>query len=137
MPITHAQGRQSRNLLLARLTDDQLRPLLPLLELVEAKVKDVLVRQNHAIEYVYFPSAGAYSCIVYMEDGSGVEVGTIGNEGFTNIEMLFDATLATQTVVCQVSGTSLRIRADDFRSVFGHARALTRILQCSGQAYLA
>lgn len=137
MPITLAQGRQCRNLLLSKLTDDQFRPLLPSLELVEAKVRDVLVRQNDPIEYVYFPSAGAYSCIVYMDDGSGVEVGTIGNEGFTNIEMLFDATIATQTVVCQVSGTSPRISADDFRSIVGNARALHRILQCSGQAYLA
>lgn len=137
MSITLTECRQSRNLLLAKLTDDQLRPLLPLLELVETNVKEVVVHQNQPIEYVYFPSAGAYSCIVYMEDGSGVEVGTIGNEGFTTVEMLFDATIATETVVCQVSGTGLRMSADDFRSVFGTARALTDILKCSGQAYLA
>jgi CRP-like cAMP-binding protein len=137
MPITLAQGRQSRNLLLAKLTDDQFRPLLPFLDLVEARVKEVLVRQDAPIEYVYFPSSGAYSCIVYMEDGAGVEVGTIGNEGFTNIEMLFDATIATETVVCQVSGSSLRMRAGDFRSVLRDARALSHILNCSGQAYLA
>ena len=137
MSITLAQGRQSRNLLLAKLTDDQLRPLLPLLEYVEMKVKEVLVRQNNPIEYVYFPSAGAYSCIVYLEDGSGVEVGTIGNEGFTNIEMLFDATLATETVVCQISGTSLRMHANDFRSVLDTSPALCQLLKRSGQAYLA
>jgi CRP-like cAMP-binding protein len=137
MSITLAQGRQSRNLLLAKLTDDQLRPLLPLLEIVETKVRDVLVRQNDPIDYVYFPSAGAYSCIVYMDDGSGVEVGTIGNEGFTNVEMLFDATISTITVVCQVSGTSLRMSANNFRSAFGNVQALNHILKCSGQAYLA
>jgi CRP-like cAMP-binding protein len=137
MSITLAQGRQCRNLLLAKLTDDELRPLLPLLEYVEMKVREVLVRQGDPIEYVYFPSAGAYSCIVYMEDGSGVEVGTIGNEGFTNIEMLFDATVATETVVCQISGTSLRMHANDFRSVLGTCPALCNLLKCSGQAYLA
>ena len=50
MSITLAQGRQSRNLLLAKLTDDQLRPLLPLLEFVETKVREGLVRQNNPIE---------------------------------------------------------------------------------------
>jgi CRP-like cAMP-binding protein len=137
MSITLAQGRQSRNHLLAKVTDEQFRPLLPLFDLVEKKVKDVLVRQGDPIKYVYFPSTGAYSCIVYMEDGSGVEVATVGNEGFANVEMLFDATLSTETVVCQVSGTSLRISADDFRTVIAEARALGKILKCSGQAYLA
>jgi CRP-like cAMP-binding protein len=137
MSITLAQGRQSQNHLLAKLTDEQFRPLLPFLDLVEIKVKDVLVRQGDPIKYVYFPSIGAYSCIVYMEDGAGVEVGTVGNEGFTNIEMLLDATIATETVVCQIAGTGLRISADDFRTVIPEARALSKILKCSGQAYLA
>jgi CRP-like cAMP-binding protein len=137
MSLTLAQGRQCQNHLLAKLTDDQFRPLLPFLDLVELKVKDILVRQGDPIEYVYFPGNGAFSCIVYMEDGSGVEVGTIGNEGFTNIEMLLDATIATETVVCQVSGTSLRMTANDFRTLIPDARALSKILKCSGQAYLA
>jgi CRP-like cAMP-binding protein len=137
MSITLAQGRQCQNHLLAKLTDEQFRPLLPFLDLVEIKLKDVLVRQGDPIEYVYFPSIGAFSCIVYMEDGSGVEVGTIGNEGFTTVEMLLDATIATETVVCQVSGTGLRISANDFRAVIPDARALSKILKCSGQAYLA
>jgi CRP-like cAMP-binding protein len=137
MSITLAQGRQCQNHLLAELTDEQFRPLLPFLDLVEIKLKDILVYQGDPIEYVYFPSIGAYSCIVYMEDGSGVEVGTIGNEGFTNIEMLLDATIATETVVCQIAGTSLRMSANDFRAVIPDARALSKILKCSGQAYLA
>jgi CRP-like cAMP-binding protein len=137
MAITLAQGRQCRNHLLAKLTDEQLRPLLPLFDLVEVKLKEILLRQGDPIEYVYFPSSGAYSCIVYMEDGSGVEIGTVGNEGFANMEMLLDATIATETVVCQIAGTSLRISADDFRKVFEEARALSKILKCSGQAYLA
>jgi CRP-like cAMP-binding protein len=137
MSITLAQGRQCQNHLLAKLTDEQFRPLLPFLDLVEIKLKEVLVRQGDPIEYVYFPSIGAFSCIVYMEDGSGVEVGTIGNEGFTTVEMLLDATIATETVVCQVSGASLRMSANDFRTVMPNARGLSKILKCSGQAYLA
>jgi CRP-like cAMP-binding protein len=137
MSITLAQGRQCRNQLLTKLTDEQFRPLLPFFDLVEFKLKDTLVRQGDPIEYVHFPSSGAYSCIVYMEDGSGVEVGTIGNEGFTTMEILLDATIAIETVVCQVTGTSLRMHANDFLSVLPEARAFTKILRCSGQAYLS
>ena len=74
--------------------------------------------------------------MTYLEDGSAVEVGTIGNESFTGIEMLLDATLATQTVVCQIGGPSLRMDAENFRRVIGGASALTRILRHSAQAYL-
>ena len=137
MSITLAQGRQFHNHLLAKLTDEQFKPLLSLFNLVENKVKDVLVRQGDPIQYVYFPCAGAYSCIMAMNDGSSVEVGTIGNEGFTNVEMLLDATISIETVVCQVAGASLRISANDFRTVISDARALNKILKCSGQAYLA
>jgi CRP-like cAMP-binding protein len=137
MAISLVQGRQCRNHLLAKLNEEQLRPLLPLFDLVEIKLKEILVRQGDPIKYVYFPSSGAYSCIVYMEDGSGVEIGTVGNEGFVNMEMLLDATIATETVVCQIAGTSLRIGADDFRTAFAEARALNKVLKCSGQAYLA
>ena len=137
MSITLVQGHQSHNHLLAKLTDEQFRPLLPFFDLVEIRLKDVLVRQGDSIEYVYFPTSGAYSCIVYMEDGSGVEVGTVGNEGFTNIEILLDATISTETVVCQIAGTSLRIVADAFRTMIPDVRALNHILKCSGQAYLA
>lgn len=137
MSITLAQAQQSGNYLLAKLTDEQLRPLIPFLEFEEHKVKHVLVRQGDPIEYVYFPSNGAFSCIVNMEDGSSVEIGTIGNEGFTNVEMLFDATISIETVICQITGSSLRMSANDFRTVIPDARALNQILKCSGQAYLA
>jgi CRP-like cAMP-binding protein len=132
MSITLVQGRECQNHLLAKLTDEQFRPLLSLFDLVEVKVKGVLVRQGEPIENIYFPSIGAYPCIVYMEGGSGVEVDTIGNEGFTNIEKLLNATVATETVVCQVSGISLRISANDFRMTASDSRALGRILRCSG-----
>jgi CRP-like cAMP-binding protein len=137
MSITLAQGRQFHNHLLAKLTDEQFRPLLFLFDLVENKVKDVLVRQGDRIEYVYFPCSGAYSCIIDMENGSGVEVGTVGNEGFTTVEMLMEATIAAETVVCQVAGNSLRISANDFRTVIADSRAINKLLKCSGQAYLA
>jgi CRP-like cAMP-binding protein len=137
MSISLVQARHCHNHLLAKLTDEQFRPLLPMFEVIETKVGDVLLRQGQPIEYVYFPIYSTHSCMVYMENGSAVEVGTIGNESFTGIELLFDATLSAETLVCQIAGTNLRMSANDFQEVIGTARALTRILKCSGQAYLA
>jgi CRP-like cAMP-binding protein len=72
-----------------------------------------------------------------MEGGSGVEVGTVGNEGFTCVEALFDARIALETVVCQIEGSSLRIPIEDFRNLISEPGDLTRLLHRSGQAYLS
>ena len=136
MSIALVEAARHHNHLLSKLTEEQSRPLLPLFDLVETRVQEVLLKQGKPIDYVYFPCRSAHSCMTYLEDGSAVEVGTIGNESFTGIEMLLDATLATQTVVCQIGGPSLRMDAENFRKVIGSASALTKILRHSAQAYL-
>ena len=137
MTIARVQAALRQNHLLSKLTDEESEPLLPLFELVETKVQEVLLQHGQPINYAYFPCRSAHSCMVYLEDGSAVEVGTIGNESFTGIEMLLDATLATQTVICQIGGPSLRMTAENFRKLISKAGALTSILKRSGQAYVS
>lgn len=137
MAITADQARGCHNQLLARLSSEEYQALLPLFDLIETPLKEVLYRQGEPISHVYFPCTSAHSCIVYMGDGTGVEVGTMGNEGFTGVEVLLDATVATETAVCQISGTSLRMNVGDFRKALGKSMALRKILRCSGQAYLS
>lgn len=137
MSITLAQARQCQNHLLARLPDDEYQGLMPILDMVETKLKDVLYRQHEPIEYVYFPCTSAHSCTLVMEDGVMVEVGTTGNESFTGVELLMDATLATETAVCQIPGTSLRMTVTDFRKAVARYKSLRKLLKCAGQAYLA
>jgi CRP-like cAMP-binding protein len=129
--------RKSGTLLLNKLTDEELKPLLPLLEKVSTGIKDVLCRQGGPIEFVYFPCTAAQSCIVTMEDGSSVEVGTIGNEGFTGVKLLLSATMATETIVCQIAGDNLRLSVDAFKTMVKEHARLLELLQCAAQAYLA
>jgi CRP-like cAMP-binding protein len=137
MSITLSEARKFRNHLLDKLPDDELSSFLPLFELVESNVRDVITRQGAPIRHVYFPCNCALSCIVYMEGGNGVEVGTVGNEGFTCVEALFNAEIALETVVCQIAGLSLRMPIDDFQQVLSTPGRLNRLLHCSGQAYLS
>ena len=137
MAVQITQARACQNHLLSKLPDEQLHLLLPHLDWIQSKLKDVLYRQDDSLDYVYFPCNGAYSCIIDMEDGSGVEVGTIGNESFTGVELLLGAEKAVETVICQIPGNSLRMRVDDFRHAVDTNRRLCRMLQCSAQGYLA
>jgi CRP-like cAMP-binding protein len=128
--------RQSGTLLLNKLTDEELKPLLPLLEMVSTGIKDVLYRQGEPIRFVYFPCTAAQSCLVTMEDGFGIEVATMGNEGFTGVRLLLSATLATETIVCQIAGNNLRMNVDDFRAIVKEHARLLELLHCAAQAYL-
>jgi CRP-like cAMP-binding protein len=137
MSLTLLQVRACQNRLLAKLSDDQLEYLLSVSDMVETNVKEVLVQQGGPIEYAYFPCTSALSCLVFLEEGSFVEVGTVGNEGFTSMELLLDATFAVESLVCQIRGTSVRISVDAFRKAVGQSQPLRKLLRCSAQAYLS
>lgn len=137
MSISLSQAQQCQNRLLSRLPDEHYQQLLPMLEPVQTKVRDVLCRQGQPFEYVYFPCNCAHSCTLYLEDGSMVEVGTIGNESHTNVEALLGATHAIETVVCQIAGQSLRMKVGDFKEAIKASPPLRHLAECCGQAYLA
>jgi CRP-like cAMP-binding protein len=136
MAVQLAQAHTCQSHLLNKLTNEHYQPLLPLLEMVETKLKEVLYRQGEPIGYVYFPCNCAHSCLLYMENGSMIEVGTVGNESFTGVELLLNATHAVETVVCQIAGHSLRMRVDDFRQAIDTQPVFRQLLQCSAQGYL-
>lgn len=137
MSLTLLQVRACQNRLLAKLSDDELEYLLSVSDMVETNVKEVLVQQGEPIEYAYFPCTSALSCLVYLEEGSFVEVGTVGNEGFTSVELLLDGTSAAESLVCQIRGMSVRIGAEDFKKAVSQSQPLRKILRCSAQAYLS
>src|SRR5438132_10461161 len=76
------------NRLLARLNQKEYQRLMPLLRLVPFEFKQVLNEPHSAIHYVYFPIRGVVSAVTLMEDGTGIEVATIGNEGMVGLSAL-------------------------------------------------
>ncbi|MGV3741673.1 MAG: Crp/Fnr family transcriptional regulator [Burkholderiaceae bacterium] len=137
MVISLLQARTCQSQLLSRLPDDQYELILPMLDMVQTTLKEVLYRQGESIEYVYFPCNCGHSSMVYMEDGTMIEVGTVGNETFTGVELLFDAKVAIETVICQIPGFSMRMKVEDFRHAVDDQPAFRKLLQRSAQAYLA
>lgn len=116
MSVTLGEARLHSNHLLAKLSDEHLASICPMLKQISLKPKDVLHNQNASIPYVYFPSTSALSNLLFLNDGSAVEVGTVGNEGFSAVELLAGASVSTETCICQIAGESLHMAADDFRT---------------------
>jgi CRP-like cAMP-binding protein len=136
MSITLGEARLCSNHLLAKLSDEHLQPLCSLLEHIHTDIKHVLHERNGAIPYVYFPNTAALSNLIFLEDGSAVEVGTVGTEGFSAVELLANASVATETCVCQIKGSSLRMKTTDFRKAVKNSSPLRHVAECYLQGYL-
>jgi hypothetical protein len=83
--MTHEPAERGRNRLLHRLQSPAYERLLPHLEAVTFESGDVLYEARSPIEFMYFPHNCVLSAVRMMDDGSGIEVGTIGNEGVAGL----------------------------------------------------
>ncbi|WP_165973815.1 Crp/Fnr family transcriptional regulator [Paucimonas lemoignei] len=93
--------------------------------------------RGNEIQHVYFPLSGGHSVLAIMEDGAAVEVGTIGNEGMSTIDVLTGSKYATETTICQIPGDSLRMPAARFSEAIEVHKELRRICFRFLQAYLS
>ena len=102
--------------LLASLPEEEFEKLR--LHLVPTKLvyKHSLYEADQPIQFVHFIENGVASLINTMSNGDAAEVGTIGNEGFVGIPVLFGDTRAPTSAYMQVGGAGLRMKADLFRA---------------------
>ena len=87
--------------------------LLKLMVPVTLSLKTVLFEPGQAIDAVHFPLGGVVSLVTPLEDGSIVEVATIGNEGMVGVPLVTGGGLAVRAI-SQVPGAALRLPSSDF-----------------------
>lgn len=129
--------RDCPNLLLAMLDAREYNALRPDLELVPTPTDFKLYERNKPIQYAYFPCSGEHSVIAMTKDGLAAEVGTIGYEGFSTVDLLLEAERASETTVCQVAGESLRLSAKRFKELVAKNSTFARVTRRYMQAYIA
>jgi CRP-like cAMP-binding protein len=130
----------ARNRLLGALPAPELARLAPEFELVSYGLKDFIYREDEPIEHVVFPISGVLSLVSQMEDGRGVEVATIGNEGMVGLPVFLQAsTTSAHRAFSQVPGESLRISATRFSAFLSGSDngALHRVLHRFTQALMS
>jgi CRP-like cAMP-binding protein len=105
-----------RNLLLAALPKTDRDRLLPALETVPLVLKKLLHKPGDAIDFVYFPGGGFCSIVTVLEDGSMVEVATVGREGMIGLSALAAATPPSAAAMVQgETDVCYRMTAEAFR----------------------
>jgi len=103
-------------MLLAALPPDEYTALTAEAEPVDLKLRDVLHESGDAPNFVYFPSSGVISMLTLLDDGSAVEIATVGNEGMTDIAAYLGAPSPARWMV-QVPGEALRLKAETLREL--------------------
>jgi CRP-like cAMP-binding protein len=73
------------NQLLAALPPAEYERIRPALEIVGLRAKEILHKPGEPIRFVYFPEGGFASILTSLEDGSMVEVASVGREGMIGV----------------------------------------------------
>jgi CRP-like cAMP-binding protein len=127
-----------RNELLAALPPAERHRLLPSLELVKLSLKQFVHKTGETVQHVYFPGGGFLSVVTMLEDGSMVEVATVGREGAVGISAAIDgATAESATMVQGESDACYRMSTGDFRREMERRGSFYELLTRYTHAYVA
>jgi CRP-like cAMP-binding protein len=125
------------NRLLARLPGTEYESLLPRLQTVALKFKQVLYEARSRIDYTYFPIRGIVSVIIRMKNGSAIEVATVGSEGVVGLSAFPGPETSSYQMIVQVAGDALRIKAEALEVAADAEGPLRRLLRRYQRAFLA
>ena len=103
--------------MLAALPAADLNRIVPLLDSVPLKLKEILHTPGDPIRHVYFPTGGFLSVLAGLEDGRMVEVATIGREGMVGVSATVEGASANAVSMVQAEGDPFyRMPAPAFRA---------------------
>jgi CRP-like cAMP-binding protein len=122
-------GNQVRNEILLKLPRKEWAQVLPHLELVRLKIRQVIHEAGETLKSGYFCNGGLFSVLCVMPDGKSVEVGLVGKEGFSAVPLVAGFVTSSTRTVVQTEGTALRIDAAFLRSMLRECPVLERHLQ--------
>jgi CRP-like cAMP-binding protein len=123
---TPVQPRASR--LLELLADDDAALLKPSLEPVELEVGRVLHTPGQPVRHVYFVESGLVSIIGANRERRRMEVGMVGFEGLTGIEVILGGDLAAHEALVQSAGSALRLTPAALREAMARSASLREVL---------
>lgn len=129
-----SEPNRPKNKLLARLPDADFERLRPSFKTIPITTKQVLHRAHEPVREVFFPNGGVVSLTTMTEDGSMVEIATIGDEGVTGVLALLGDGVSPTSAMVQIPDTSAEVMASDaFRQELARggafADAMTRYTQ--------
>lgn len=124
-----------QNRLLLAMPQDALELMLPRLEPFTLELREIVYAPMTPITQVYFPSDGAISILAVAGTDESVEVGTVGDDGFAGIPLLFGIDREPFTAITQAPAKGLKMSASDFTELLNSTPAMRSVLLRYAQAY--
>jgi CRP-like cAMP-binding protein len=134
--ITQLAGPQPRNRILRLLPENVYSQLCPYLEAITFNKGDVIYGAGDRIENIFFIESGLVVLYKIMQDGRSVEVGVVGSEGVVGLAGIIGANTAIADSDVQLSGNSLRIKADLVRAAVENDENARLILHRYSQFFI-
>jgi CRP-like cAMP-binding protein len=124
------------NRILAALPKAHRKRMMSQMERVSLADKAMAYDVDKPIKFVYFPLTGVFSLITIMEDGTSVEVTTIGNEGIVGLPLFLGVDHTFGRAYTQIPGEGLRMKSAAFKAEIKRRGPLTQTLQLYTQALM-
>lgn len=117
------------NLILRALPRDEYQRILPYLQTTPLRPGQALYEPNDAIRFAYFPNSGMVSLVATMNDGTTVEIGITGREGFVGTPILLGFRVGAFRAVVQLAGEALQIESGTLQKLLPRMPRLDCILR--------
>jgi CRP-like cAMP-binding protein len=125
-----------RNRLLLALPSSNLKRLMPELEQIPCKYGQVLLDADSSLDDVFFPDSGVISAVAVYEDGSIIEMATIGREGCTGFQAVFGAKSSSVRLLVQIPGSAAKISRAAFTRAMASMPSFRNLIYAHVQAFL-
>jgi CRP-like cAMP-binding protein len=118
----------SQNELLAKIPPSELAAIMEHATEVSLEVRKELFEENDVLERIYFPLNAMISLVNVLDDGTLIEVMTVGREGFIGSPLLNNVTTARYKGVVQIEGKFVCLPAKSFMGLLESLPTLKRHL---------
>ncbi len=106
---TNSEGKPVANRILRALPDEDFQGIRQELHYVELPQHTVLHEPRQKLEWVYLLNSGMVSLVFRTRDEESVEVGVVGNEGFTPVPAAAGLRSSPHQEIMQVGGDGFRL----------------------------
>jgi CRP-like cAMP-binding protein len=131
-----SQLKWPRNRLLLALPASNLKRLMSQLELVPCERGRILLDADSILDDVFFPDSGVVSVVALYEDGSIIEMATIGREGCTGFQAIFGDKESSVRFLVQLPGSAARMSRSAFLRAMKAMPAFRNLMLAYVQAFL-
>jgi CRP-like cAMP-binding protein len=127
----------AENLLLAQLPDRDRDTLASSARVLSLPDRAGVIRAGDRLEHVLFPLDGMLSLVRTMEDGTSIETGVVGREGFVDVGVLLGGNGAITDALVQIGGSAAAVPTDSFRETVDGRPGFRQILDRYARGVMA